>query len=97
MIRMRLLPSLLMAVLACTLGLAVSSAFSQQATRHPVGVCYATDGTSFETTYVTGGASFYPIASSGEVEQTETGFVTIHRVVFEERGRLVYLPMIAKE
>ena len=61
----------------------------------PVGVCYAVDGTNIETTYINAAAA-YPIASSGTVEQTETGFAVTHRTVFERLQHKVFAPGVMK-
>jgi hypothetical protein len=64
-----------------------------------VNVCFRTDGTNIETSYIdTGATDYYPIASIDEVVTTaDGGLVTRHETTFERRERKrVYLAMVSR-
>lgn len=86
--------------LLCAACLLLLAAFSGAATVRAlwpeVGVCYSTNGTLVETTYLSGGGEFYPVQTDSSVIQIDDGFMTVHRVRWERHGVRVYLPVVGR-
>lgn len=85
---------------AFVLALAVAgigrAAFGVPLRQPAAGLCYATDGTNVETTYLSGGAFLYPGPSDVEIEPIGDGGVIVHHSTrFLPIGTRVYLPAVA--
>jgi hypothetical protein len=59
-----------------------------------IGVCYATDGKTVETTFIDGGANFYPVATNATIDHLNGSMIITHTTTFGPRGGELFLPLV---
>ena len=84
------------AVLFLSLVLFLRPAFAQRMAGPTFGACFATDGQGVETTYLDGGALFYPGPSETRITPTDDGFDLLTRTPFRDWSMRVYLPGVLR-